>query len=87
MSSNSIIAKRYTNFKAKQFARALTRIYDAELAKAALKTTQFTLLAHIFNRWPISPSNLALRMELDKSTLTRNLRPLLEAGLVIQDVS
>jgi DNA-binding MarR family transcriptional regulator len=44
------------------------------------------LLAKIYNGGPVSPSNLALRMELDKSSLTRNLRPLQEAGLVIQDI-
>ncbi|MDP3817495.1 MAG: MarR family winged helix-turn-helix transcriptional regulator [Methylotenera sp.] len=86
MSSSPIIAKRCTNLKARQFARALTRLFDTELAKSGLKATQFSLLAKIYNGGPVSPSNLALRMELDKSSLTRNLRPLQEAGLVIQDV-
>ena len=87
MSSTPTTAKRCTNFKSKQFARALARLFDAELAKSGLKATQFSLLAKIYNGGPTSPSNLALHMELDKSTLTRNLLPLLEAGLVIQDIA
>ena len=86
MSSTPTTAKRCTNFKSKQFARALARLFDAELAKSGLKATQFSLLAKIYNGGPVSPSNLALRMELDKSSLTRNLRPLQEAGLIIQEV-
>ncbi|MDZ4212918.1 MAG: hypothetical protein U1C59_14515, partial [Methylotenera sp.] len=69
MSSSPIIAKRCTNLKARQFARALTRLFDTELAKSGLKATQFSLLAKIYNGGPVSPSNLALRMELDKSSL------------------
>jgi DNA-binding MarR family transcriptional regulator len=86
MSSTPKTAKRCTNLKARQLSRALTRLYDFELAKSGLKATQFSLLAKIYNGGPFSPSNLALRMELDKSSLTRNLRPLQEAGFVIQDV-
>ncbi len=86
MASASNITKRCTNLKARQFSRVLTRFFDAELAKSGLKATQFSLLAKIYNGGPVSPSNLALRMELDKSSLTRNLRPLQEAGFIVQDV-
>jgi DNA-binding MarR family transcriptional regulator len=75
-------AKLCLNFKSKQLARALTRLYDAELSKAGLKTTQFTLLAKVFNQGPIPPGKLAILMELEKSTMTRNLQPMIKAGLV-----
>jgi DNA-binding MarR family transcriptional regulator len=81
------INRKCINFKSKQFARALTRLYDAELAKAGLKATQFSLLSIIFNRGPISPSKLALRMELDRSTMTRNLQPLIKAGFITLEIS
>ena len=78
--------KNCTNFKSRQLARLLTRHYDAELAKAGLKGTQFSLLTHVQRFGPITPGILAKRMGLDASTLTRNLQPLLRAGWLVQDV-
>ena len=77
--------KGCTNFKTRQLGRLLSRHYDAELAKAGLKTTQYSLLAHVLRLGPIAPGELARRMGLDASTLTRNLRPLLAAGWLVQD--
>lgn len=74
-----------TNFKTRQLARLLSRQYDAELARAGLKTTQYSLLSHVLTLAPISPGALAARMGLDASTLTRNLQPLLAAGWLVQD--
>lgn len=73
-----------TNFKTRQLARLLARLYDAELAQAGLKTTQYSLLSHVLELAPISPGALAARMGLDASTLTRNLQPLLAAGWLQQ---
>jgi DNA-binding MarR family transcriptional regulator len=69
-----------TNFKLRQLARRVSQLYDAELAKAGLKTTQFSLLSHVLRLGPIRPGDLAQAMTLDASTLTRNLRPMLAAG-------
>jgi len=74
-----------TNFKTRQLARLLSRQYDVELAKAGLKTTQYSLLSHVRSLEPIAPGALAARMGLDASTLTRNLQPLLAAGWLSQD--
>ena len=58
----------------------MSQHYDAELAKAGLKTTQYSLLSHLAKLGPLRPGELAMAMTLDASTLTRNLKPLLDAG-------
>lgn len=71
-----------TNLKLRQLARRVTQHYDLELAKAGLKTTQYSLLSHVHKLGPVRPGDLAQAMTLDASTLTRNLKPLLDAGWV-----
>lgn len=60
----------------------MTQHYDLELVKAGLKTSQYSLLSHVFKLGPIRPGDLAQAMTLGASTLTRNLKPLLDAGWV-----
>jgi DNA-binding MarR family transcriptional regulator len=71
-----------TNFKLRQLLRRVSQQYDAELAKAGLKTTQYSLLSHVLKLGPIRPGDLARAMTMDASTLTRNLRPLIAAGWI-----
>ena len=44
-----------TNFKLRQLLRRVSQQYDAELAKAGLKTTQYSLLSHVLKLGPIRP--------------------------------
>jgi len=69
-----------TNLKLRQLDRVVTRHYDAYLSAAGLKNTQYSLLSHVAALGPIRPSDLAQRMGLDASTLTRNLQPLVSQG-------
>ncbi|MEO8279275.1 MAG: MarR family winged helix-turn-helix transcriptional regulator [Ideonella sp.] len=71
-----------TNFKLRQLGRRVSQRYDEELAKAGLKTTQFSLLSSVLKLGPIRPGDLARTMAMDASTLTRNLKPLINAGWV-----
>ncbi|GAA6119323.1 MarR family winged helix-turn-helix transcriptional regulator [Acidovorax sp. FG27] len=71
-----------TNLKLRQVTRLVTQRYDAEVAKAGLKTTQYSLLSHVLAMEPVRPGELAQAMRMDASTLTRNLRPLQDAGWV-----
>ena len=73
-----------TNFKLRTLLRRVARIYDAELSKAGLKGTQYSLLSHIAGLGPVRPQDLAHRMGMDASTLTRNLRVLIGAGWAVQ---
>ena len=71
-----------SNFKLRQLLRRVGQRYDAELAKAGLKTTQYSLLSHLLKLGPIRPGDLAQAMTMDASTLTRNLQPLVQVGWV-----
>jgi DNA-binding MarR family transcriptional regulator len=71
-----------TNFKLRKILRRVSRLYDAELAHAGLKTTQFSLLSNLLSLGPVAPGALANAMEMDPSTLTRNVHLLVEQGWV-----
>lgn len=69
-----------TNLKLRQLGRMVTRHYDRYMSSAGLKNTQYALLSHIVKLGPIRPSDLAKRMQMDASTLTRNLQPMAAQG-------
>lgn len=71
-----------TNLLLHQLVRQLDQLYDAELAKAGLKTTQYSLLSHVVRLGPVRPGVLAAAMKVQPSTLTRNLQTLQAAGWV-----
>ena len=71
-----------THFRLRQLSRLVSQHYDFELAKAGLKTTQYSLLSNVMKLGPVRPGELAQAMTLDASTLTRNLQPLVGAGWV-----
>jgi DNA-binding MarR family transcriptional regulator len=70
-----------TNLKLRQLMRRVASHYDAEVGKTGLKGTQYSLLSYIVKLGPIRPVDLAAEMRVSPSTLTRNLRPLVDAGL------
>jgi DNA-binding MarR family transcriptional regulator len=74
-----------TNFKLRQITRTVSRHYDAAVAGSGLKTTQYSLLSHIALLGPVRPSDLAGQMNLEVSTLSRNLQPLVAQGFVSLD--
>ncbi len=69
-----------TNLKLRQLTRCVSQHYDQEMAAVGLKTTQYSLLSHVMKLGPIRPGELASSMKVDASTLTRNLKPLVDAG-------
>ena len=69
-----------TSFRLRQLTRRVSQHFDRHLSAAGMKTTQYSLLAHVERFGPVSPGELARRMSMDASTLTRNLRPLLAQG-------
>ena len=72
-----------TNLKLRQLMRRVAQHYDAEVGKTGLRGTQYSLLSYVVKLGPIRPVDLARGMKIDASTLTRNLRPLIDAGLVV----
>jgi len=74
-----------TNLKLRQLMRRVAQRYDAEVGQVGLKGTQYSLLSYVVKLGPIRPVDLAQAMNVDASTLSRNLRPLIAAGWVTQE--
>ena len=72
--------KGCTNLKLRQLGRMVTRHYDHYMTAVGLKNTQYALLSHVVKLGPIRPGDLAKRMQMDASTLTRNLQPMAAQG-------
>jgi DNA-binding MarR family transcriptional regulator len=66
----------------RRIARKLTSLYDGALAPAEITITQYSLLANIGRAGQLSHTVLADKLGMDRTTLTRNLRPLLKAQWV-----
>ena len=66
----------------RRITRAVTSIYDAALAPAGLRITQFSVLRTLARLGPMPVTRLAAEVALDRSTMGRNLDPLERRGLV-----
>lgn len=64
-------------------ARAVSYLYDEALAASGIKITQFSLLRAVERNEPIAITALAEELELDRTTLARNLGPLERDRLVL----
>jgi len=73
-----------TNFRLRRLVRQVSRLYDAEVARSGLKTTQYSLLSNVLHLGPLRPVDLARAMGVEASTLTRNLKPMIAAGWLAQ---
>ncbi len=62
--------------------RAVTQFFDGVMEASGLRVTQFTLLQALMRTGPVTLSNLAGRLVMDRTTLTRNLKPLIERRLI-----
>lgn len=76
------VAQRCAVFNLRRAARAVTGRYEEEMRGLGLKATQFSLLVATAVTGPIRVSWLARAMAMDRTTLTRNLKPLQGRGLV-----
>ena len=66
----------------RQADRAVSRLYDEELRGVGLRTTQYSLLRWLRHAGEVRQRDLGALTSLDETTLTRNLRPLIDAGWV-----
>ena len=81
MVANDYAIPGCTCARLRKLSRRVTRVYDSHLAGAGLKTTQYSLLTNAA-REPRTVTDLAAAMGMDRTTLTRNLRPLVAKGWV-----
>ncbi|OYY68972.1 MAG: hypothetical protein B7Y47_12735 [Sphingomonas sp. 28-63-12] len=68
-------------------ARAVARRYDAAFRPIGLTSGQFSILAGLNQAAPVSLGALADALGLERTTLTRNLAPLEQAGLIRSDAA
>ena len=69
--------------KVRTAARAVTRVYDDALRPVGLRATQLSVLVAVAASEAVSIASLSRLLGMDRSTLTRNLRPLEEQRLVV----
>lgn len=60
----------------------VARHYEAFVVPTGLRNMQYSLLSHVVKLGPLRAGELAAAMRLDASTLSRNLQPLIERGLL-----
>ena len=70
--------------RTRQISRVVTALYDQELRPYGLNSPQFSLLVMILQHGPLSRSELGRANHQDRSTLTRNLQPLISQGWVAE---
>lgn len=76
------IARECLAMRTRKLDRVVTRLYDDALRPYGIKSTQFTLLVAVSLSEPISPSELSRSLDVEKSTISRNLKRLVERGWV-----
>jgi DNA-binding MarR family transcriptional regulator len=67
----------------RQAARHVTQFYDQFLAPTGLRTTQFSILAKLRRKGPMTINALATDLVVDRTTLGRTIRPLERDGLIV----
>ena len=70
-----------TCFRLRKIARLVSQRYDRELASAGLSLNQYSILRRAARK-PQAIGALARELGMDRTTLTRDLRPLATAGWV-----
>ena len=70
-----------TCFKLRKLTRTMSRLYDQHMASVGLKTTQYSVLNNVA-REALPVAELAERLGTERTTLTRNLKLLIDAHWV-----
>lgn len=81
-SVSSQIARHCLLTRTRQIARVLTALYDEALRPFGINASQLSLLVLISEHGPLSRATLGRKNHHDRSTLTRNLQPLIARGWV-----
>lgn len=78
------MAKECLALRVRQASRVLSRLYDDELTSFGLQSSQLPVLAAaaLFGDAGATMSKLAQALLMDRTTLTRSIRPLERAGLL-----
>ena len=76
------MARNCACFNFRKASRSVTQLFDLVLAPTGLRSTQLVILITGELLGPSSIARVARELVMDRSTLTRNLKPLLNTGLL-----
>ena len=71
--------------RVRQLSRIITRVYDDAMRPLGITASQYTLLAQLASRDGITAVEIGHDLDIEKSTLSRNLKRLLALGHIIMD--
>jgi DNA-binding MarR family transcriptional regulator len=69
----------------RQLNRIITRVYDDAMRPLGITASQFTLLTQLAQQDGITAVEIGHSLDIEKSTLSRNLKRLLQDGLLTMD--
>jgi len=76
------VATDCTCLNLRKASRVVTQLFDQALQPSGILANQFTLLAALSLAESVSITRLAQELVMDRTTLTRNLKPLERDGLI-----
>jgi DNA-binding MarR family transcriptional regulator len=76
------VNKQCCCFNMRKVMRAVTQFYDRYLESSGIRSTQFTLLVELASTSAKTLTEIAENLVMDRTTLTRNLKPLAKMGLI-----
>jgi DNA-binding MarR family transcriptional regulator len=71
--------------RVRQLSRIVTRIYDDALRPLGITASQFTLLTQLAQQDGVTAVEIGHTLDIEKSTLSRNLKRLLALGHITMD--
>src|SRR5690606_3555189 len=71
--------------RVRQLSRIITRIYDDAMRPLGITVSQFTLLTQLAQQDGITAVEIGHSLDIEKSTLSRNLKRLLKDGHITMD--
>lgn len=71
--------------RVRQLSRIITRVYDDAMRPLGITASQYTLLAQLASRDGITAVEIGHELDIEKSTLSRNLKRLLALDLIVMD--
>ncbi|MCB1527021.1 MAG: winged helix-turn-helix transcriptional regulator [Hyphomicrobiaceae bacterium] len=71
--------------RVRQLSRIVTRVYDDAMRPLGITASQYTLLAQLASRDGITAVEIGHELDIEKSTLSRNLKRLLALGHLTMD--
>ena len=74
------VGRECLGFQARMLSRVITAVYDDALSQVGLKVSQFSVLTAIANREETRPAELAKILEMDESTVSRNVERMCAKG-------